>query len=155
MSEMKNWNEWKDEITTFMETGTVEDWMVTSVNTMLNKGDNDATRQTKFSSAIKSILEDVQGAPVGRRSSAITGVASSTLADAQNAIKAFGVIFDENPALAGLLLPHGRSEEIVFADGAAFVSHLSEQMKRNAVKSHKAGWDGEATSLVNFLTEDN
>tara|TARA_R100000742_G_C4244094_1_gene63270 strand:- start:334 stop:801 length:468 start_codon:yes stop_codon:yes gene_type:complete len=155
MSEMKNWNEWKNEITTFMDNGAVEDWMITSVSTMLTKGDNDASRQTKFSSAIKSILEDVEGAPIGRRSSALNSIASATLAVATSDIKAFAEIFDNNPALQGLLLPHGRSEEVVFADGAAFVSHLSEQMKRNAVKSHKAGWDGEATSLVGFLQEAN
>ncbi len=155
MSEMKNWNEWKEEITTFMDNGNVEDWMVTSVSTMLTKGDNDASRQTKFSSAIKSILEDVEGAPIGRRSSALNTVASATLAVAQNDVSAFAAIFDSNPAIQGLLLPHGRSEEVVFENGKAFADYLQTQMKRNAISATKKGWDGEATSLVGFLQEAN
>ena len=154
MSEMKNWTEWKTDVESFLDNGDVEDWMVASVSKMLAKGENDVTRQTKFSGAIKSILEDVQGAPIGR-SPAITGVAATTLFDATDAIKVFATVFDMNPALKGLLLPHGRSAEVVFENGDAFVTFLTEQMKRNAVKSFKAGWDGEATSLVSFITEDN
>ena len=154
MSEMNNWTEWKTEVESFLDNGVVEDWMIASVSKMLAKGEQDAKRQTKFSSAIKSILEDVEGAPIGR-SAAITGVAATTLFNATKAIEGFATIFDSEPALQGLLLPHGRSAEVVFENGNDFVTHLSEQMKRNAVKSHKAGWNGEATSLVSFITEAN
>ena len=57
---MKNWDEIKNKITTFIDSGDIEDWMVASVTSMLTKGDNDANRQKKFLFVIKSILEDTE-----------------------------------------------------------------------------------------------
>lgn len=153
MAEMDTWNEFKTTVTAFLPS--VEKSEASTVEALLIKGDNNASAQTKVTSAIKLMLEDYDNCPIVGRRQAISGIALTTFNEAVGSISAFADIFDSNPALRGLLLPHGRSPEKVFENGEAFVSFLRAQMRRNAVSAVKGGWDGSADSIVAFHMEGN
>ncbi len=150
---MDTWNEFKTTVTNFLPS--VDSAEASTVEALLIKGDNNASAQTKVTSAIKLMLEDYDGCPIVGRRQAISGSALVTFNEAVSTISAFADIFDSNPSLRGLLLPHGRSQESVFEDGEAFVSFLRAQMRRNAVSAAKAGWDGSADSIVDHQMEAN
>ena len=154
MAEMKNWNEFSTTVNSFLEGGSVDKMTASTCRTLLGKGDNNVTAQTKVSSAIKTMLEDFDGAPVGR-ASALTGDALTSFTSASKEIAAIASIFDADPTIRGLVLPHGRSKEAVFADGNAWVAFLVASMRRNAISAAKSGWDGSPDTLVAHLSEGN
>jgi len=154
MAEMKNWNEFSTTVNSFLEGGSVDKMTASTCRTLLGKGDNNVTAQTKVSSAIKTMLEDFDGAPVGR-ASALSGAALTSFVGASKEIEAIASVFDAHPSIRGLILPHGRSKDAVFDDGNAWVAFIVAQMRRNAISASKAGWDGSPDTLVSFLQEGN
>jgi len=154
MAEMKNWNEFSTTVNSFLEGGSVDKMTASTCRTLLGKGDNNVTAQTKVSSAIKTMLEDFDGAPVGR-TSALSGDALTSFIQASEAIKAVSTVFDSHPAIAGLVLPNGRSKISLFPNGDAWADFLIGVMRRNAISASKAGWDGSPDTLVSFLQEGN
>ena len=146
MAQMETWTEFKSTVEGFLPTVSKAD--ASTVKTLLSKGDNNTGTQTKVTSAIKLMLEDYDGCPIVGRAPAISGDALTTLNSAISTVGGFADIFDSNEAVRGLLLPHGRSKESTFADGAAFVAFRSAQMRRNAISAAKSGWDGSTDSIV-------
>ena len=149
MAQMENWNEFKDTVNSFLKGGSVDEMTASTVGVLIGKGDNNVTTQTKVTSAIKTMLEDCDGAPVGRVS-ALNGEALTTFTQASEAIRAVSTVFDSHPALQGLVLPNGRSKISHFPDGDAWADFLIGVMRRHAISASKAGWDGSADSLVAF-----
>ena len=85
MAQMENWNEFKDTVNSFLKVGSVDEGTAATVGVLIGKGDNNVTTQTKVTSAIKTMLEDFDGAPVGR-ASALSGEALTTFTQASEAI---------------------------------------------------------------------
>ena len=155
MAQMEQWNVFKSDVEGFLNGGSVSKVDASTVTSLLAKGDSNTKQQTKVTSAIKLMLEDYADSPVNGRAPALTGDAASTFTTAAQAIEAASAAFDSDPAIRGLLLPHGRSKESLFADGSAWVAFLVTQMRRNAISAAKGGWDGSADSIVGFHTEAN
>ena len=119
---------------------------------MIEKGTGSPTRQSRISSAIRETLRDYEDNPFVSRGYQLPTNAQAVLDGALEAMEGLAAAFDGNPAVAALLLPHGKANYSHFSDGAHWASTITDKMTATAVSLCKSNdWNGSVRSLTSTI----
>ena len=152
MSEMDNWNDFTTTVVDYCKTGSIDEVDASYVKRMIEKGSDSPTRQSRISSAIRETLRDYEDNPFVSRGFQLPTDAQTVLDAAIEAMSGLGDAFDSNPAVAALLLPHGKANYSHFTDGAHWASTITDKMTATAVSLFKSNdWNGSVKSLTSTI----
>ena len=152
MSEMENWNDFTTTVVDYCKTGSIDEVDASYVKRMIEKGTGSPTRQSRISSAIRETLRDYEDNPFVSRGFQLPTDAQTVLDAALEAMSGLAEAFYSNPAVAALLLPHGKANYSHFTDGAHWASTITDKMTVNAVALFKSGdWNGSVKSLTSTI----
>ena len=152
MSEMENWNDFTTVVVDYCKTGSIDEVDASYVKRMIEKGSDSPTRQSRISSAIRETLRDYEDNPFVSRGFQLPTDAQTVLDAAIEAMSGLGDAFDSNPAVAALLLPHGKANYSHFTDGAHWASTITDKKTATAVSLFKSNdWNGSVKSLTSTI----
>jgi hypothetical protein len=154
------WKEFTGMVTTYAndKKSEIDTEDSTSVLRLIERGNANEKKQARCTTAIRLIIGDYADSPTNSRGFSLPDDAQAVVQPAYDAITGLASVYDSNPVIAALLLPHGRSNA-THLDGDTWASRMVGHMEETAQELFKSKtWDGSEKSLVatvSFTTEDN
>tara|TARA_R100000995_G_C3484386_1_gene126253 strand:- start:2893 stop:3363 length:471 start_codon:yes stop_codon:yes gene_type:complete len=154
------WQEFTGMVTTYAndKKSEIDSEDKTSVLRLIERGNANEKKQARCTTAIRLIIGDYSDSPTNSRGFSLPDDAQAVVQSAYDAIAGLASVYNENPVIAALLLPHGRSTA-THLDGETWANRMVSHMEDTARSLYESKtWDGSEKSLVatvSFTTEDN
>tara|TARA_R110002012_G_scaffold289807_1_gene483127 strand:- start:898 stop:1365 length:468 start_codon:yes stop_codon:yes gene_type:complete len=144
------WKEFTGMVTTYAndKKSEIDSEDTTSVLRLIERGNANEKKQARCTTAIRLIIGDYPDAPTNSRGFTLPDDAQAVVQSAYDDIAGLASVYDANPVIAALLLPHGRSNA-THLDGETWANRMVGHMVDTAQELYKSkSWDGSEKSLV-------
>ena len=120
----------------------------TTVLRMIERGNATEKKQARCTIAIRLIVGEYSDSPLASKGFELPTNAAATVENAFATINGLASVFDSDPVIQALLLPHGRSKASHY-DGASWTEVMTGHMFDTARTLYESKtWDGSLKSLI-------
>ncbi len=156
---METWEDTKRKVEAMIEANgdNLDESLVIVCHHLMSQGDTKVETQQQMAKSLKEVLRGCNGYPWRRGGGGILSATALSTVDAivADVQSAFAEAFDScGDGVRAFLLPHGKSKNSHFADGADYASTLTKTIRKNATNLYKLGWDGTIEGLGFSLQEE-
>jgi|TARA_R100000030_G_scaffold8690_6_gene5941 hypothetical protein len=148
---METWEETKKKVNAMIDANgdSLDENLRIVSKHLMEAGDNNPLSQPQMAKSLRETLRGCNGYPWRRGGGGILSATALSTVDGivADVESAFSQAFDSCVGVRAFLLPHGKSKNTHFENGADYASMLTKTIRKNATQLYKAGWDGTLEGL--------